>query len=383
LARFRPLFVAIVVLTVGSLRAATAPAIGPFATTDRACEFKDADVRWLQRALDGWEMVRGEFLKVEARPLPWIVLYDAACSWDLNPADPPLTPGARMLATSLTFAGEPVAVRAAAHRGTVLLPNRVEIPIEVKASTALYRNGRSTFFAMSMPSVWRADRRHSMKAFLDEYLQGVFSHELTHTHHLVTINRRLRQLVRDGDLPGRLNDDVIQGRFAKEPGFARAFEPERDLFNRAATLRDEAVRRDLVAKALELKRQRHARYFQGGTAVYAEIESLFLTMEGAGQWAAYRLVQARARQRPAEFDALGLVRDNRKYWSQDLGLALFMLLDAMVPGWQEQMFQPLPPSPFALLEKAVSTANSQSPPPKRDLFGSWELEPGSSRLPSF
>lgn len=328
----------------------------PFAAgpaTDRGCEFSDTDGRWIQRALDGWELVRRDYLRLDERPLPWVVLYDARCSWDIAPTDPPLIASSRLLSTPLTFAGAPLQVRGTPHRGTVLLPNRVEIPIEVKASTQLYRNDRLAFLVMSMPSVWRTDRRHAMKPFLDEYLQGVFTHELTHTRHLVMINRRLRQLLRVNDVPGRLTDDVIQVRFGSERGFSKAIERESDLFYRAADARDAATRRGLVAEALAVKRQRHERYFSGSNAVYAEIEGLFLTMEGAAQWAAYRLTETRGDSR-REIPALNLVRDNRKYWSQDQGLALFVLLDAMVPGWQERMFDTLPPSPFALLEETLT-----------------------------
>ncbi len=54
-------------------------------------------------------------------------------------------------------------------------------------------------------------------------------------------------------------------------------------------------------------------------------------------------------------EALRLVRDNKKYWSQDQGLALFLLVDALVPNWQARVFAPAPASPFALLEEAVAS----------------------------
>jgi hypothetical protein len=329
--------------------------VTPAAAREHGCEFTPTDASWVQAALDGWELVRRDFLKVAARPLPWIVLYDASCIWHLAPTDPRLLVETRPIAGPLSFAGAPLEVLAVRHGGTVLLPNRVEIPIEIKASTALYRNGRSSFLVMAMPSVWRR------RPFLHEYLQGVFSHELVHTRQLVNINRRLRQLITGIDVPGRMNDDVIQARFQKEPGFARAFERERDLFYKAAGASDSLHRRDLVLKALALARDRHARYFSGDNAVYAEIEGLFLTMEGMGQWAAYKLTKARGQLGPSDAVALNLVRDDRRYWSQDAGLALFLLIDAMVPGWQERVVDTLPPSPYQLLEEALKNVNSQSP----------------------
>jgi len=353
--RFRRSLVVAFALSVASLPLPGGTTDGLSGPARKICEFTDADAHWIQRALDGWELVRREFLKVEPHPLPWIVLYDAACVWDLGATDPPLFAEARNLDATLTFAGGAVQVRAAPHRGTVLLPNRVEIPIGVKASTALYRDDRATFLVMSMPSVWRRDRRHAMKPFLDEYLQGVFTHELTHNLQLVRINRRLRRLLRMSDVPGRLTDDVIQARFRNERGFARSVETERDLYYRAVQARDAVSRRVLVDKALGMTKGRHAQYFTDANAAYVEIEGLFLTMEGAAQWAAYSLTRARDSRGLGDLAAMKLVRDDRRYWSQDQGLALFILLDAMVPDWQERMFAPLlPPSPFTLLEQALA-----------------------------
>ena len=314
------------------------------------CEFTQQETSWVQRAFDGWELARREFLKIDAPPLPWIVLYDASCIWHFAPTDPRLVSDAKRVKAKFTFGEVALETLAMPHRGTVLLPNRVEIPIEIKASTALYRNGRATFFVMAMPSVWRR------KPFLDEYLQGVFSHELVHTLQLVNINRRLRQLIGSIDVPGRLNDDVIQARFQKESGFARLIDRERELFYKATGASDHNNRNHLVRKALAVVRERHQRFFTGSNAVYAEIEALFLTMEGMGQWTAYKLTKARGQLGASDSDAMNLVREDRRYWSQDEGLALFLLIDAMVPKWQTRMFDGLPPSPYALLEQALQAS---------------------------
>jgi len=61
----------------------------------------------------------------------------------------------------------------------------------------------------------------------------------------------------------------------------------------------------------------------------------------------------------SDAEVLKLVRDNRRYWSQDQGLALFLLLDVLVPNWQARIFQNEPASPFTLIEEALAkpTAN--------------------------
>ena len=314
------------------------------------CTFPAGEIAWLQRALDSWHLVSREFLRIDPSPLPWIVLVDAACVWHLSP-DSTLIREAPPVETALTFAGRPVPVRALRHTGTVMLPSGAPMSVEMKASTSLYRNSRGTFFVMAMPSVWQT--KGVSASTRAEYLQGVFSHEMTHTRLLVDINRRVRELARKNDLVYPINDDVIQSEFGRAPGFAAAVNRERDQFYRAALEPASERQRELTAQALKLVRARQARFFTGPTAAYAELESLFLTMEGVGQWAAYRLALTRAGGNHAE--ALRLVRDNKKYWSQDEGLALFLLVDALVPNWQARVFAPTPASPFALLEEAVAS----------------------------
>jgi hypothetical protein len=316
------------------------------------CAMPAEEVQWVQRALDGWELVRRDFLKLDDGPLPWIVLFDASCTWHVAP-DARLMPSTTPIDTPLIHAGRPVDVRVQPHQGTVLLPNRVEVPASVKASTALYRNGRAPFFSMALPSIWRQEASHAKRPQLDEYLQGVMVHEMTHTRQLVAVNRRIRELIKNTELSGGLNDDVIQLEFSRAPGFERAFERERDLFYQAVQETDAARRATVTYRALSQARERHARYFTGPKSVYREVEGLFLTLEGAGQWAAYRLATARARPGAPDSDALKLVRDNRKYWSQDEGLALFILIDSLVPDWPARVFSASPPSPFDLLEESI------------------------------
>jgi hypothetical protein len=332
-----------IVATVVTLIAGR-PSAQPAPST--ACTFPDVEIAWIQRALDGWEQVSREFLLTDPNPLPWIVLYDAGCVWHLNPESN--VAGARVVETALKFAGHAVPVRAASHRGTFALPSGAPGEVEMKASTSLYRNGRAAFFMMAMPSLWRT--RDVSVPTRAEYLQGVFSHEMTHIRLLPSVNRRVREIARAHDLPSPMNDDVIQMTFQDVAGFASAFKRERDSFFRAAVTIEAPKRAGLVKRALALARERRARYFTGANAAYAEVESLFLMLEGVGQWSAYRLSKARAGN---EIEAIRLMRDDRRYWSQDEGLALFLLIDALVPGWQSRIFTDAPASPYALLEEAV------------------------------
>jgi len=310
------------------------------------CTFPAADVAWIQRALDGWEQVSREFLLTDPTPLPWIVLYDAQCVWHLNPESS--VSGARVVDAALKFAGRDVPVRAATHAGTFVLPSGAPGEVEMKASTSLYRSGRAAFFAMAMPSVWRT--RDVSAPTRAEYLQGVFSHEMTHIRLLPSVNRRVKEIARLHDLPSPMNDDIVQLLFESVDGFASAVNRERDHFYRAVLEPAGDKRLRHARRGLELAQARRDRYFTGTNAAYAEIESLFLLLEGVGQWAAYRLSHAR---NGSEAQSLRLMRDDRRYWSQDEGLALFILIDALLPGWQQRVFAASPATPFELLEQAV------------------------------
>ena len=48
------------------------------------CTFPPGEIAWLQRALDSWNLVSREFLRIDPSPLPWIVLVDASCVWHLS-----------------------------------------------------------------------------------------------------------------------------------------------------------------------------------------------------------------------------------------------------------------------------------------------------------
>jgi hypothetical protein len=313
------------------------------------CTFPDADAAWIQRALDGWEQASREFLLTDPNPLPWIVLYDAQCVWHLNPDSSII--GARAVDAALTFAGRAVPVRSAPHTGTFVLPSGAPGEVEMKASASLYRGGRAAFFAMAMPSVWRT--RDVSAPTRAEYLQGVFSHEMTHIRLLPSVNRRVKELARQHDLPLPMNDDIIQMVFETVSGFESAVNRERDHFYRAVREPSAEKRLRHARRGLELARARRDRYFTGANRAYAEIESLFLMLEGVGQWAAYRLSHAR---NGSEVQSLRLMRDDRRYWSQDEGLALFILIDALLPGWQTRVFTASPATPFDLLEEAVNDA---------------------------
>ena len=84
--------------------------------------------------------------------------------------------------------------------------------------------------------------------------------------------------------------------------------------------------------------------------MFAELEDLFLTMEGVGQWTAY---QVALRGGLPPLDAQNAIRRGRTRWSQEEGFAAFLLIDALVPNWRDRGLKGKPASIVALLSEAA------------------------------
>ena len=285
-----------------------------------------------------------------------MVFIDTACAWHVAPdAD-----GDAALAATLAPAGAPLRVRdrtaelrGVGHRGMVRLPGGQEVPAAPLAFAAPYGDAGAAFFVIGMPAVWMRDPSHASDPDLGWLIDAVLVHEMTHTRQVASVYRRIDALAARVPNPDDLDDDVIQKRFDSIPSFRRDVEGEIALLYQAADGPASASTRERVASALRMAETRRARWFAGQDAAYGELEDVFLGMEGAAQWAAYQVALRHAGPDADPRDVLTRFRRGGRFWSQDLGLALFLALDAHGPGWQGRVFGPEQASARALLAEAV------------------------------
>lgn len=310
--------------------------------------------RWMQRALDTWALVSRSALELPADSLPWIVLFDEVCAWHLAPKGPLADVASDVTKeASLRFGEAPVTVKQLVHSDSIRLPSGQVVPAHPTAFASLYQADSASFFVMALPSLWR--RRSAEEAAdpaLDEFFLGVLAHEMAHTTHLTAVVRQVQAVGRRWPLPANLNDDIIQQQFETIPGFRHSIEQETDALFRAAAAPDDSTRKSLTREALALAEERRARHFTGERAVYAPLEDLFLMMEGVGSWAAYRGSLAHAPPGTARNDVVNRLRQGT-YWSQDMGLAIFLVLDELLPEWKSRVFADEPASVSELLGEAV------------------------------
>jgi len=313
-----------------------------------SCELSNVNLAFLQKALGGWETASRDLLGIDSKPLPWILLVDPSCVWHLGPGLG-VSLGAESIELPLTIAGERIPVFAQLHNGTVTLPDKSQIRVTGIAQASLFDHDREAYLIMATPDLWRLDPKVAEDPNLDYMIFGLLSHEIVHTRQLGLISNRIRALADRYILPERIDDDIIEQHFQEVADFEDSYQKETDLFYQAVETTEPERRRSLVSSALTLVDERRQRYFTDTNAFYAELEDIFLNMEGLGTWLAFRLAET-----GAGFDRNPrLFRWRETHWSHEQGLALFLLLESMVPSWQARILGPEVLSPYTLLRQVL------------------------------
>ena len=167
---------------------------------------------------------------------------------------------------------------------------------------------------------------------------------MTHTIHLSSVAAAMEEVKRSyPSMPESIDDDYLQSVFEDDTEYVAAYEREIALYQRAVAEPDSAAARESAREALAASDQRRERHFQGDRAFFAEVEPLFLNMEGVASWVAYAVVGHGG-------DPLAFAG---RFWSQQQGLLLFLLLDRFDPGWKARVFAAEVPDPFAMLRAAI------------------------------
>jgi hypothetical protein len=128
-----------------------------------------------------------------------------------------------------------------------------------------------------------------------------------------------------------------------------------DLLFQAALAPDRAEVLRLTREARTMMRAREDRYFVGDDAYYREAEDIWLTMEGSGQWAGYQwVISPRGGAVPVSTAIPNFARRSG-WWSQDEGLALFLVLDRLSgPSWKRHVYGDGAQTLLQLLDAALA-----------------------------
>lgn len=316
-------------LPVALFLASCSTAPQPTFSGDAACTPAIEDKAWLTRAPEVWPLVARDVYAGKPADYPvTYALFDMHCAFT-SPDGHSWT--------------------AKAHTGALTLPDGQAMPAQVASFAAPAPGG--AMMVMALPSIWRADDVTSEMG-LERLMFAVLAHEMTHTRQFSDYGARIDALAAATGIGEDMTDDVIQDKFVANAEFAASVERERDLLFAAAAEHDGAKARALAREAMMLITARRAKWLSGDAAPYAELEDIFLTMEGEGQFAGYSWLAHPGGGGLAPAAALtGLRRGKR--WSQDLGLAMFLAIDRLTPGQPSAAFASPPHTVLALLRAAT------------------------------
>lgn len=310
-----------------------------------SCRMAPADRSWIEASIAHWRIAERDLLGLAPQPLPTIIVADARCTYT-----------ARAVRGGWRWPGAP-------HGGTMRFPNGVAQPVgPISFAAPDPAQPTGGFFAMSLPSVWRAAGVTS-RLGLERLMDGVLLHESMHARQFYFVNPTMAAFEARHGADTEASDDAVQARFKTDPAYVAAYEAERDTLFRAVAAPTDAQARTLAADALRLMRARRARFFTGADAKWLELDDLFLQMEGVGQWLAYAWYVSPRGARLSPATVLPEVRRGGRFWTQDEGLALFLVVDRLSPGWQRDAFAARPLLAEALLAKAAGV--SAASPPSR------------------
>jgi hypothetical protein len=321
--------------TPAAAAAAAAPGSGP-------CDLTAASP-WIERWLSAWDLTSREILRLPDAPPPGIVFYDSACVYTTMPV---AAPGAAP-AKGPSLRGAALDWRAATHGDTLRLPNSRTMPVGLMSFAD---NDRKTgpFFVMAAPSYWA-----QVGAGEGPGLTGVFVHEFAHTRQIPGVASIIGPIDSTWRFERELDDDAVQHRFASDSVYVAAYMAERDLFHRAANADSPTEARALAARALAMMRSRHARWFKGEDAVFAILDDTFLSLEGAAQWAASAWLAHPRGGGMTQKAAVERMLGRRRWWAQDEGLVIFLVIDRLLPDWPSLVFREPSMGVIELLERAT------------------------------
>jgi hypothetical protein len=271
------------------------------------------------------------------------VFYDSSCVYTTSD----VTVGGVAAGNGPTLHGTKLPWRSARHGGTLTLPDSSTVPVQLMSFANVDRK-TGPFFVMAAPDYW-AQLGHGQ----EQGLTGVFLHEFAHTRQIRGIAHVIGPIDSMWSFPEELNDDAVQTHFGSDSVYVAAYMAERDLLYRAAAADSLAEVRALAAQALEMIRSRHARWFTGDMAVFAILDDTFLSLEGCGQWSAYAWL---AHPKGGGLDrdaAVARMLGRRRWWAQDEGLGLMLVVDRLLPEWPSLVFGETSVGGVELLQRAV------------------------------
>jgi hypothetical protein len=331
-------FILLISLTTLTLSAQT-----PTDTQQRDAAFYKAVSQWFS----AWELVSKEIYKIDTvKPVEFVFFdeqYVYATSAITVPNGSPVK-GPSLMNLQLNW-------KKALHNGSLTFPDGSVVPAALMSFAAEIPNSNQSFFVMPLPSYWEKAGVTSKELGLENLVTGVFIHEFSHSQQMQNFGKKMTGYEHDTDYGVEFSDDIVQNLFAKDITYLTYYHKELNLFYTAVS--NNVLDENKLNEGLLTMEQRQAAYFKDRFKNLAPIDDFFLTMEGLGQYSMYVwLIHPKGANLQKETSIEG-VRRKGKWWSQDEGFALFLILDQLQKPeyWAKNMFGDSTESVIELIEK--------------------------------
>ncbi len=305
-----------------------------------------SDLQAVRKWFSAWELVSKEIYNINTLQPVEFVFFDETDVYSTSktsvPDGEPVS-GPNLLNQKLTW-------KKAIHNGKLTLPDKQVVPVGLM-SFASPLAGENSFFVMPLPEFWKNAGVESKELGFENLVTGVFLHEFSHSQQMRNFGKKLSEYEQKHTFSVEFSDDIVQDYFKNDAIYTQHFLEEVKLFYESVTDKSNIK----LTQAIGLLKKRQQTYFTGEKNIFSELDDFFLTMEGLGQFTMYVwMIHAKGGNVSKE-NALTGVRRGKKWWSQEQGLALFLVLNNLSKPkqWAKLMFAKEPVSVVELIEKKL------------------------------
>ena len=249
----------------------------------------------------------------------------------------------------------------ALHNDTIILPDLSVVRVGLMSFAAEMPNEKNrSFFVMPLPGYWKKSGVTSPGLGLENLVTGVFIHEFSHSQQMQNFGKKMTEFEKQNNFGIDFTDDIVQNIFQKDGDYLKVYLAEVEKFY--ASVQNKTIDQNALKEGLKVLSQRQDKYFKGQYESLKQIDNFFLTMEGLGQYSMFRWLTHPNGGNLNRDIALEGVRRSKKWWSQDEGFALFLILEKFAGPqiWAKKLFGDETESVIVLINKMLDEQDAGS-----------------------
>lgn len=312
----------------------------------------NAEIDWLYDWFEAWKLIsKGEFEIGKAKP-PEMLFFDDKYVYTNSKTS---APNGQKIKGPTLYEKEIVWYKQS-HNDSITIPDGQKVPIQIMTFAAPSEKAEvESFFVMAAPSFWKNAGIDSEEVGLKNMLIGVFLHEFAHTRQMNGIGAKITDYEKKHKFDFVVSDDIIQDYFSDDSLYVQLFREQTEAVYKLLNKPTKEIQKAEIAEILQKFALRQQKFLTPKKEILPEMDRIFLTMEGVGQYAMVTWLTHRDGGGFSEQVAIKATRRGKSWWSQEEGLALVLLYKkiAQQPNWKS-MFSQEPIDIITLIEQELN-----------------------------